>query len=123
MRSLFLCPALWYNETKPFTEQENHHAQGFTGRSLRPHRFYPHRAPACPGRGVFVCLRGLRLLLPGANLPATTALATVDSKGRQQAVLAGANVIMPNLSPAEVRDNYSLYDHKAVIQVLSLIHI
>ena len=61
MRSLFLCPALWYNGTKPFTEQENHHAQGFTGRSLRPHRFYPHRAPACPGRGVFVCLRGLRL--------------------------------------------------------------
>lgn len=67
MRSLFLCPALWYNGTKPFTEQENHHAQGFTGRSLRPHRFYPHRAPACPGRGVFVCLRGLRRLLPGAG--------------------------------------------------------
>jgi len=67
MRSLFLCPALWYNGTKPFTEQENHHAQGFTGRSLRPHRFYPHRAPACPGRGVFVCLRGLRRLLPEAS--------------------------------------------------------
>ena len=68
MRSLFLCPALWYNGTKPFTEQENHHAQGFTGRSLRPHRFYPHRAPACPGRGVFVCLRGLRRLLRLAPL-------------------------------------------------------
>ncbi len=59
------------------------------------------------------CVAILRLLLPGANLPATTALATLDPNGRQKAVLAGANVIMPNLSPAEVRDNYSLYDHKA----------
>ena len=59
------------------------------------------------------CVAILRLLLPKANLPATTALASLDPNGRQKAVLAGANVVMPNLSPGEVRDHYSLYDHKA----------
>lgn len=79
-----------------------------------PHQDTPFRdcAPGAAEQTVR-CVAILRLLLPGANLPATTALATLDPHGRQKAVLAGANVIMPNLSPAEVRDNYSLYDHKA----------
>lgn len=79
-----------------------------------PHQDTPFR-DCLPGTAAQTvrCVAILRLLLPKANLPATTALATLDPKGRQQAVLAGANVIMPNLSPAEVRDNYSLYDHKA----------
>ena len=55
----------------------------------------------------------LRLMLPHALLPATTALATVDPDGRKQGILAGANVIMPNLSPADTRKDYSLYDNKA----------
>lgn len=79
-----------------------------------PHKDTPFRD--CPPGGVeqtVRCLAILRLLLPGANLPATTALASLDPKGRQKGVLAGANVVMPNLSPGEVRKNYSLYDHKA----------
>ena len=54
----------------------------------------------------------LRLLLPYALLPATTALGTLDPKGREKGVLAGANVIMPNLSPMAVRKKYMLYDNK-----------
>ena len=54
----------------------------------------------------------LRLILPEALLPATTALGTVDPRGREKGILAGANVVMPNLSPREVRDKYLLYDNK-----------
>ncbi len=54
----------------------------------------------------------LRLMLPKALLPATTALGTIHPKGRELGVLAGANVIMPNLSPSEVRKDYLLYDNK-----------
>lgn len=53
-----------------------------------------------------------RLLLPSALLPATTALASIDSNGRNMGLLAGCNVIMPNLSPSELRNKYSLYDNK-----------
>lgn len=54
----------------------------------------------------------LRIMLPKALIPATTALATIDSMGREKGILAGANVIMPNLSPQEARKNYMLYDNK-----------
>lgn len=54
----------------------------------------------------------LRLMHPDALIPATTAVGTIDSRGREKAVLAGANVIMPNLSPTQVRDKYLLYDNK-----------
>ncbi|MGL6114002.1 MAG: [FeFe] hydrogenase H-cluster radical SAM maturase HydE [Cetobacterium sp.] len=54
----------------------------------------------------------IRLLLPDVLLPATTALGTIDSTGREKAFKAGANVIMPNLSPFECRAKYSLYDGK-----------
>lgn len=54
-----------------------------------------------------------RLLLPSVLLPATTALATLDKKnGRADGFLAGANVVMPNLSPKNHRKDYSLYDGK-----------
>jgi len=53
-----------------------------------------------------------RLLLPKVLLPATTALGTLDPQGREKAVLAGANVVMPNLSPIEVREQYMLYNNK-----------
>ncbi len=55
----------------------------------------------------------MRLRFPGALIPATTALATLDPAGRKAAVLAGANVVMPNLSPLAVRGKYSIYDSKA----------
>lgn len=54
----------------------------------------------------------LRLMLPKALLPATTALGTIHPRGRELGILAGANVVMPNLSPIRVRKNYSLYDNK-----------
>ncbi len=54
----------------------------------------------------------LRLLKPDLLLPATTALGTIDPKGREKGILAGANVVMPNLSPTSVRKKYELYDNK-----------
>lgn len=54
----------------------------------------------------------LRLIFPDVLLPATTALGTADVSGREKGILAGANVLMPNLSPVDVRDKYLLYDGK-----------
>lgn len=54
----------------------------------------------------------IRLLLPKVLLPATTALGTIDPDGREKGILAGANVIMPNLSPQSVRQKYMIYDNK-----------
>ena len=54
----------------------------------------------------------VRLMHPNILLPATTALGTVCENGRELAVLHGANVVMPNLSPLEHRKDYSLYDNK-----------
>ncbi len=54
----------------------------------------------------------LRLMFPKVLLPSTTALGTLDPKGREKGILAGANVVMPNLSPVCVRKKYSLYDNK-----------
>lgn len=54
----------------------------------------------------------IRLMLPKVLLPATTALATIDPRGREKGVLAGANVVMPNLSPVSVREKYQLYENK-----------
>lgn len=54
----------------------------------------------------------IRLTLPAVLLPATTALGTIHPKGRELGILAGANVVMPNLSPVDVRKNYMLYDNK-----------
>jgi len=54
----------------------------------------------------------LRLMRPNLLIPATTALGTIDPQGRELGILAGANVVMPNLSPVEVRDKYLLYDDK-----------
>ena len=53
-----------------------------------------------------------RIMLPNVLLPATTALGTIDPKGREMGVMAGANVVMPNLSPLNVRKKYLLYDNK-----------
>ncbi len=54
----------------------------------------------------------LRLIFPDVLLPATTALGTIHPLGREMGIKAGANVVMPNLSPVEVRDKYHLYDGK-----------
>lgn len=54
----------------------------------------------------------VRILLPRVLLPATTALGSIVPDGRERGFLAGANVVMPNLSPTEHRGDYSLYDNK-----------
>ena len=54
----------------------------------------------------------IRLIQPNILLPATTALGTIDAEGREKGILSGANVVMPNLSPVEVRSDYELYDNK-----------
>ncbi len=54
----------------------------------------------------------IRIIHPAVLLPSTTALGTVDPKGREKGILAGANVVMPNLSPVSVRKQYELYDNK-----------
>lgn len=54
----------------------------------------------------------IRLMKPNILLPATTALGTIHPRGREMGILAGGNVVMPNLSPQEVRKKYALYDNK-----------
>lgn len=54
----------------------------------------------------------LRLMIPGTLLPATTALSSLEDGGRVKGLLHGANVVMPNLSPLEVREKYNIYDRK-----------
>ena len=58
----------------------------------------------------------LRLIFPHALIPATTALGTIHPMGRELGLKAGANVVMPNLSPQEVREKYLLYDNKICVQ-------
>ena len=66
------------------------------------------------GSGELTCflLSVIRLIAPKVLLPATTALGTLDPLGREKGLMAGANVVMPNLSPASVRKKYALYDNK-----------
>ncbi len=54
----------------------------------------------------------VRILLPTVLLPATTALGTLSADGRERGLMAGANVVMPNISPKNSRKQYSLYDNK-----------
>ena len=54
----------------------------------------------------------VRIMLPKTLLPSTTALGTVHPFGREEGIKAGANVVMPNLSPSAVRKKYMLYDNK-----------
>ncbi|MBQ7660444.1 MAG: [Clostridia bacterium] len=80
--------------------------------------FIPHHeTPFCDRRAGTVkltcfLLSILRLIHPPILLPATTALGTIDPRGRERGILAGANVVMPNLSPLAVRKKYDLYDNK-----------
>ncbi|SDN18764.1 [FeFe] hydrogenase H-cluster radical SAM maturase HydE [Acetanaerobacterium elongatum] len=78
-----------------------------------PHHETPFADEKCGTIELTLFLLGLiRLMLPSVLLPATTALGTIHPMGREKGILAGANVVMPNLSPVEVRKNYLLYDNK-----------
>ncbi len=79
-----------------------------------PHRDTPFAGDA-PGSltQTLTMVALTRLALPDALIPATTALGTIHPQGRELGLKAGANVVMPNLSPPKVRGQYSLYDNKA----------
>ena len=78
-----------------------------------PHKDTPFaREKAGTLQDTLILLAVIRLMMPDVLLPATTALGTIDPLGRERGLLAGANVIMPNLSPAGVRGKYLLYDGK-----------
>lgn len=92
-------------------------------KTFRPHMvgigpFVPHSDTPFGGQAAgsaqltLYLLAIVRLLLPDVLLPATTALGTVEEDGQQRGILAGANVIMPNLSPPAAREKYMLYDNK-----------
>lgn len=92
-------------------------------RELQPHMigigpFIPHRDTQFAGfyqptsARTLIMLSLLRIMLPKALLPATTALGTIDDKGWLRGFLAGANVVMPNLSPSRYRSAYAIYDNK-----------
>ena len=79
-----------------------------------PHQDTPFRGEAAGSVELTLFILALcRILLPRVLMPATTALGTAETDGRKRGVLAGCNVIMPNLSPMEVRKKYMLYDNKA----------
>ena len=78
-----------------------------------PHRNTPFRdEPAGTLELTLFLLSVIRLILPEVLLPATTALGTIHPLGREMGIKAGANVVMPNLSPVRVRAQYELYDGK-----------
>jgi len=92
-------------------------------RELQPHMigvgpFIPHkdtkfarfRTPSSSRTLIMLSL--IRVMLPKVLLPATTALSTIDMLGREKGLQAGANVVMPNLTPAAYRRDYVLYDNK-----------
>lgn len=92
-------------------------------KTLDPHMigigpFIPHHEtpladqPSGSVEKTVVLLAILRLMIPKVLLPATTALGSLDPIGRELGIRAGANVVMPNLSPLEVREKYDLYDGK-----------
>ncbi len=78
-----------------------------------PHRSTPFRdEPAGTLELTLFLLSVIRLILPEVLLPATTALGTIHPLGREMGIKAGANVVMPNLSPVGVRKKYELYNNK-----------
>ncbi len=78
-----------------------------------PHKDTPFGDRPAGGVGLTVYLLSvLRLIKPSLLLPATTALGTIHPFGREMGILAGANVVMPNLSPLAARKKYMLYDNK-----------
>lgn len=59
----------------------------------------------------------LRILMPNINIASTTALHALQPQGREAGVAAGANIIMPNITPADLRVNYKLYDNKPMSDI------
>ncbi len=74
--------------------------------------------PEEKARRLFLALRMIaltRIAMPDVNIAAATALQALDPKGREKAILAGANVVMPNLTPTKYRGDYLLYENKPCV--------
>ena len=80
----------------------------FLSQKDTPFKDYPNGS----GELTLRLLSIIRLMLPEVLLPATTALGTLMPNGRELGLLHGANVVMPNLSPLDAREKYTLYDNK-----------
>lgn len=78
-----------------------------------PHKDTPFKVYK-PGTVELTCflLSVIRIIHPNILLPSTTALGTIEDGGREKGVLSSANVVMPNLSPTNVRNKYELYNNK-----------
>ena len=104
-------------DCRPFGQGPEIH-RGISPRHVRHWPLHPPSGHSVPGEPAgsleLTCylLSILRLIHPPLLLPATTALGTIHPTGREQGILAGANVVMPNLSPVAVREKYALYDNK-----------
>lgn len=96
-------------------------------KSLNPHMigigpFIPHsETPLGKTKGgtvedTLVMVALTRLMVPDSLVPATTAMGTLHPRGRELALMAGANVVMPNLSPSSVRPKYQLYENKICLE-------
>lgn len=107
----------------PFQTQKNLVSDLLFLKKLNPHMvgigpFLPHSATPFAAEKAGTVEQTLdmvamtRLLLPDVLLPATTALGTLSPDGREYALNAGANVVMPNLSPMKNRKDYAIYDNK-----------
>ncbi len=107
----------------PFQTPENLAEDLLFTQKLKPHMiglgpFIPHHDTPFrnekPGtvEDTLFLLSIVRLMHPKVLLPATTALGTILLGGREMGILAGANVVMPNISPQKVREHYQLYDNK-----------
>ncbi len=105
-------------QTTPHLAQDLLFVQEFKPQMCGIGPFIPHKdtcfAHEPAGSAELTCylLSILRLICPNILLPATTALGSVAQDGRELGILSGANVIMPNLSPFDVRKKYMLYDNK-----------
>ena len=108
----------------PFQTEEHLAADLLFLHELKPQMigigpFIPHKDTpfaSCPAGSVELTtflLSIIRIMLPCALIPSTTALATIATDGREQGILAGANVVMPNVSPQAARERYVLYEGKA----------
>ena len=80
---------------------------------------YKERANLMPKQERFdlalKCIAILRIMMKDINIAAATALQAIDEEGREKALLAGANIIMPNLTPTKYRSDYLLYEDKPCI--------
>jgi biotin synthase len=105
-------------QTKEMLAEELQFVEAFRPQMCGIGPFIPHKETIfrdkMPGSVELTCylLSLIRLIHPGILLPATTALGTLDPQGREKGIQAGANVVMPNLSPVSVRKKYELYDNK-----------